>query len=120
MFETVEEEKGKLVDKSYMLSTPGCSKPNIPRYLSAMKKQVNGLREHIKSFIDDEAIKRSLVHSNRYYDKIVYRNLLLLIKYGTATPNGTYGLTANVEKLGKVLRDRGVSIKPEEWNKLKD
>lgn len=77
-----------------------------------MKNQVNGYGGRLRSGI--EKAKQKIHHpmSDKFYNKLVDKGLLLLLKYKSSISNGTYIFTANLELLAKAMIDRKYPLTP--------
>ena len=96
-----------LSNDTYML---GCLPDlKIPKYLTDMQTQVNGYRESISQFIHSYAKTTELKTSLKPYFKLVVKGLLLLVKYRSTLPNGTYVLKADLSELVKQLERREIT-----------
>jgi hypothetical protein len=88
--------------------------PNIPKYLQAMQREVNGFREYVKQFVSTYKGEPKLTRTLRYYSRLAVKGLMLLINYSSSLPNGNYLLKANLSKLSEELQKRKVGTVKEQ------
>ena len=93
---------------------------NVPKYLVAMKDQVNHYEDHLSRTTKASLAKNPNIRPAKYYRRLVDKGLLLLVAYKSNIPNATYVLTANLSHLVKTLQDKKYNISDDDIKYLQD
>ena len=75
----------------------------IPSYLKDMQRQVNTYLQTITDYANATIKNDNLSVSDIKHSQLVVKGLLLMVKYRSSLPNGTYVLKADLSKLVKLL-----------------
>ena len=71
-----------------------------------MEPQINAINTHIKTMINLAVQTQVSPKSNKYYEKLVKKSLLLLLKYKSSLKNKNYVLDGDLSKFLQYLLDR--------------
>jgi hypothetical protein len=90
--------------------------PNVrlPRYLNDMSYLVNAFSTSMRMGVQMAMVMTVNPRPVKYYEQLIKRSLLMLIRYKTTIENGNYLFTANLKQLAKVLIERKYTLDEEE------